>query len=300
MDFDQLINDGWQRHERDTEAVANMLEAHAALADDAAKAGQLLMLSNHAIGGHGGDWPRAAGIAARVVAALPESAELASLLGNLAVAEFMAGNAVGALASECRSAMLTDAEPVSMMVRTRILIASALIDSKRLGEGAQIYEAAVALARSRDQKLACDRAIAVTSNNLANELLAKAERGDAENDLMLEAAENAREFWLKCGTWENEERAEYLLALVNNALGQPEKALEHAAKGLEVISRNGEEVVDEAFLHLAVANAWRKQDSKERYEKAMARADELANEWTDTGLKDWYAEERAKAEWKPE
>lgn len=297
MDFDQLIQDGWQRHEKDTAAVAELIEQHAALADDAGKATQLITLSNHAVGGHGGDWSRAAGIAARVVASLPETPELAAPLGNLAVAEFMAGNHAGALASECRSARLSEAEPVSAMVRTRILIASALIDAKRLGEGSMVYEAAVALARSRDQKLACDRAIAVTSNNLASELLNKRERRQAESDLMLEAAENAHEFWLKCGTWENEERAEYLLALVFNELNEPEKALEHAAKGLEVISRNGEEVVDEAFLHLTVANAWRKQDNHERYEKAMARADELANEWTDTGLKDWYAEERAKAEW---
>lgn len=33
MDFDQLIQDGWQRHEKDTAAVAELIEQHAALAD---------------------------------------------------------------------------------------------------------------------------------------------------------------------------------------------------------------------------------------------------------------------------
>jgi tetratricopeptide (TPR) repeat protein len=297
MDFNELINDGWARHDSQTEAVLAALEAHAALADAPEKAVPFIMLATHTAGAHAGDWKRGAALAERVIAPLEESAALAPALGNLAVAQFMAGDAVAALASEARSVRLTDAEPVSMMVRTRVLTASALVDAKRLEEGAKLYTAAVALARSRGEKLACDRAIAVTSNNLASEFLGKENRTEPESALMLEAAQNAREFWLKCGTWENEERAEYLLASVHNALGQPEKALEHSARGLDVIHKNGEEVVDEAFLNLTIANSTRLLENREAYDRAIRRADELAEQWTDAGLKEWYAKDRAKVEW---
>ncbi|MCC7508977.1 MAG: hypothetical protein IT464_06350 [Planctomycetes bacterium] len=297
MDFNELINNGWARHDKETAVVAGELEAHVALASDAGKAVQLITLAVHTIGSHGREWRRAAALAERVVAALPETAELAPALGNLAVARFMAGDYAGALASESRSVELTDVEPVSMMARTRILIASALVDAKRLDEAARVYNAAVSLARAQDEKLACDRAIAVTSNNLASELMTRESRTDTENALMLAAAENAREFWVKCGTWENEERAEYLLACVHNKLNQPGKALEHAARGLDVIAKNGEEVVDEAFLNLASADACRLQDNREGFDRMLARADELAGEWTDQGLKDWFAAERAKVQW---
>jgi tetratricopeptide (TPR) repeat protein len=299
MEFDQLIRDGWQRHDTETASVADMLEQNLTLADDASKAAQLIALSNHTIGSHGGDWQRAAEVASRVAASLPETQELAAPLGSLAVAEFMAGNVARALAHECESARLSEGDALSALLRTRVLVASALVDGERLDEGALVYRAAVALARSRDEKLACDRAIAVTSNNLANALLGKPERSEAETTLMLEAAEAAREFWLKCGTWENEERAEYLLALVQNAVGEPETALEHAARGLEVIRRNGEEVVDEAFLNLAVADAWRRLENREKHEKALSQADELAEEWQDASLKEWYIGERTKVLWSP-
>ncbi len=298
MEFNELINSGWARHDSQADVVLQELEEHAALADTPDKAVQLIMLATHTAGAHAGDWKRGAALAERVIAPLEESAALAPALGNLAVAQFMAGDVAGALASEARSVRLTDAEPVSMMVRTRVLIASALVDAKRLAEAAGLYKAAVQLARERGDKLACDRAIAVTSNNLAGEFMANEHRTAAEDAMMLEAAENAREFWLRCGNWENEERAEYLLACVHNALGQPEKALEHSARGLDVIARNGEEVVDEAFLNLTIANSSRLLEHREAYDRAIQRADELAEQWTDTGLKEWYATDRAKIEWK--
>lgn len=297
MDFNELIKNGWARHDKHTGEVSAELEAHAGLADDPGKAVQLITLAVHMMGGHAGEWARAAALADRVVKALAESAELAPALGNLAVARFMAGDYAGALAAESDAARLTDGQPVSVMARTRVLIASALVDAKRLDEAARVYEAAVALAKSRDDKLACDRAIAVTSNNLASEFLGRENLPDAEKALMLSAAINAREFWLKCGTWENEERAEYLLACVYNKLGKPQQALEHSERGLEVIAANGEEVVDEAFLNLTQANSCRLLGNREGYERAIQRADELAAEWTDQGLKVWYAEDRAKVAW---
>lgn len=294
MNFDELINQGWARHDKETAALSADLEQHAGLATDAAKAVAFVALSNHTIGYHGKDWPRARKLAERIAGQIKVEPAASSMFGNLAVARFMDGDAAGSLAAECRSVELAES-PLSPMVRTRILIASELTDSGRIDEGAKVYIAALALARSRPEKLGCDRAIGVTSNNLASGLLEKKNRSPEETALMLTAAHASREFWMKSGgTWVNEERAEYLLALIHNDLKQPDKALQHARHGLEVIAAGGDEKVDEAFLNLAAAHAHKLGRDETGYAKSLARADELAAAFDDAGLKEWYAGERTK------
>jgi tetratricopeptide (TPR) repeat protein len=294
MNFDDLINNGWARHDKESAALATDLEEHHALADTPQRAVALLGLSNHTVGYHMKDWPRALRLCERVIARFGPEPALSPVFGSLAIAQFMAGDEAAALASECKAVELS-AEPLSAMVRTRVLIARELADAMRLDEAAKLYEAAVALARSRTKKLGCDRAIAVTSNNLAGNLLEKQDRAPQEDAMMLAAAEAAREFWMKSGgTWENEERAEYLLALVKNALGRPDEGLKHALKGLEVIAANGPEKVDEAFLNLAVARAYRLKGNGSAHKDALARADALAAGFGDKGLADWFAGERTK------
>ena len=102
-------------------------------------------------------------------------------------------------------------------------------------------------------------------------------------------------FWRKCGTWINEERALYLLALVYNRVGKHEKALKHANHALRVIYANGKEVVDEAFIQLAVAAAscGHIEDAIEPA-KMLVKADALASKWDDNSLIREYQTERAE------
>lgn len=298
MDIKELVNGGWGRHDKESEALARDLEAHYALAETAAQVGAFVQLANHTIGEHLGDWARACALAEKVMANREDSHELAGPYGALAVAQYMSGKLADALASEAHAVRLTDMEKVSVVVRIRALVTSALLGSKRLDEAVKVYDAALSLARAQDEKLACDQALAITSNNIASELSEKPERTEAEDALMLKAAEASKEFWIKCGTWVNEERGDYLLAIVHNRLNQPDKALEHAAKAIEIIQANGEEEVDEAFINLAMAKSFQLKDDREHYDQAMARAQELADEFKDEGLKTWFNETKAKVEWK--
>jgi len=294
MDIKQLVNSGWARHAAETEAVAAELEAAVPEASANADAGALMQLGLHVIGEHLNDWPRACRLAETLVLGREDAHELSGLYSMLAGAQYMCGKTFEALASEAHAIRLTQVEDVSVVIAIRVRVASALVFNRRVEEGTRLLDAALKLAREQDEKLACDMQLAAGTHNLANELLYRKPRTPAEDALMVTAAEASREFWLKCGTWENEERGDYMLALVHNALGQPDQALEYIARGLEVIAKNGEEVVDEAFFNLAAASAWRSKSDMAQYEAALARADELAADFKDDGLKSWYKEERAK------
>ena len=298
MDIKELINGGWGRHDKESEALAKDLEANHALAETPAHVAAFIQLANHTIGEHLGDWDRACALAEKVMQGREDAHELAVPYSNLAVAQYVSGKVPDALASEAHAVRLTDMEKVGIVIRTRALVASALVGSKRLDEGAVVYDAALELARAQDEKLKCDQALAITSNNLASELSEKETRTEGEDALMLKAAIASKEFWMKCGTWVNEERGDYLLAIVHNKLNQPDKALEHAAKAIEVIQANGEEEVDEAFINLAMAKSFHLKNDREHYDAAMARAQELADEFKDEGLTTWFNETKAKVEWK--
>jgi len=293
MDLGELIQNGWARHESDAEGLADDLEAACGQVTDPDKAAQFLNLANHTLGAHLKDWGRARALAERVVEQLGAEPKLATPLSDLAVARFMSGDTAGALGAESRAAGCSST-PLAVMIRTRVTLASMLVEAERVPEGASVFEGTLVLARAQGDKLPSDRAVAITSNNLASALLERESRSEAETDLMLSAAQAALEFWKLAGTWENEERAEYLLALVHNAIGYAEKALDHATRGLALIADNGEEVVDEAFLNLALAHACKLMGNDAGYSAALARADELAGEWSDEGLKSWFASKRAQ------
>ena len=59
MDIKELINNGWARHDKESEALAKDLEANVALAETPAHVGAFMQLANHTIGSHLKDWPRA-------------------------------------------------------------------------------------------------------------------------------------------------------------------------------------------------------------------------------------------------
>jgi hypothetical protein len=291
-ELDDLIRAGWARHEKEPEALGTDLEA-AAEGLDAAGAKSLVTLGTHTIGEHLGDWERAQRLAEKALAEAADAPEWSDPLGNLAVAQFMAGAVVRGLASETRSASLAE-QPLAALLRTRVLLASALVGSKRVAEGAQLYRSVLALAEGQSEPMASDRALAITSNNLASALVEQDTRSEEEQGLMLTAARAARTYWGRAGTWIHASRADYLLALVHNAREEFKQGASAAESGIAGIRDNGDEPVDEAFLHLALAGAARGLGNTQDYEAALARADELAAGFEGEGLKSWFKDERAK------
>lgn len=85
-DIDELIQEGWQRHEEAPQALAADLEANRELANSAEAAVRFLRLSNLTIGAHLNDWPRAVALAHAVASRMASDPNAAKVLAELAVA----------------------------------------------------------------------------------------------------------------------------------------------------------------------------------------------------------------------
>ncbi len=89
------------------------------------------------------------------------------------------------------------------------------------------------------------------------------------------------------------ERADYLVALTRNRVGEWNAARKAAQSGLETIAANGSEDVDKAFLHLEVARAALGAMDPIGHAAAMESARALAAQFKEPGLDEWFAS-RAK------
>ena len=244
MTFDDLIASGWSDHDRDTPGVAARLEQGAGLVSDAGQAAKFTRLVTHAVGQHLKDWPRAGRICSAVVERFSPDDALAPALGDLAVAHYLSGQIVPALRTEARALAAAGPGAQGALVKIRMLVAEALSAEGRTEEALALYRAALDLSGPPGAAHGAERTIAVVSNNIASALLERPARSGEEDEFMTRAAEAARAFWLKAGDWRNDERSDYLLALVANARGRPEEAIAFAERGLATIEANGEERVD--------------------------------------------------------
>jgi hypothetical protein len=291
--LDILLYEGFGDHAADAERYAAELEA-AADGEVAAKhLVQFAKVAVHTLGEHLGDWPRAGRLARRLLAGRTPDGATARAWGHLYVAQTLSGALPAAAEAEIAFCRGLGADFRPAVVEMKFMLVAALVGSGRAAEGAAIYQGSLELARTLGEA-APNRAIALASNNLATELLEAASRTDQEAELMQLAARASHEFWLKCGDWLNDARGEYLEALVANVLNHPAEALDHVERALRLIAANGGAAVDETFLHLARAHAFRLSGDLAASASELALSDDDAFGWDDDGLVSWYAEERAR------
>jgi hypothetical protein len=294
-DLATLLQEGWRDHDKETEAVAARLEGAVPRAEKPEHAAGILHLGNHAIGQHLGDWPRAARLGERMLAHWGARPATAGMLASVAVARHLVGDVAGALATEARAAALAPAEAASALLRTRLLVAEGMLATGRGAEAGVVLDAALELAAALPKDAPIQRMVAVSTNSVASELMERPSRTPDEDARMLRAAHASRRAWLAVGDWTNDERADYLLALVSLAAGSPADAVLHAERALTTIQRGGEEPVDAAFVNLALARAYRGLGLASEHAAALAEADRLAAGFADPGIRSWYDGEAAKA-----
>lgn len=284
-----LIQQGWADHADKTAAVADRLEAAILDVGSAEDAAGFMNLVNHAIGDYLGDRARALRINSAVFAHL-DDAEATTPLIYLAVAHRLAGDNDGAVRTEAQ----IGTDPATA-VRVNMLVAQGHMHAQDWDTATALYSETLKAADALPAGHAGERSAAIVSNNIASEILNLEARTDLQANLMEHAAHAAHTYWSRIGTWVNSERADYLLATVHNELGRPDDALTYADRALATIQANGDEPVDQAFLCLARARAFRDLGQDEARAKALAEAEALAAAFASDGLKSWFADELAKA-----
>ena len=235
-----LVQEGWGYHDTDSERLA--LELESAPLDDTQTTvlAECLRLSNHTIGEHLNDWPRALRLVDKAIAANRTHEPDSATWMQLAIAGYMNAELSLATAAEI-NCLQTSKDAMTAYVTLKSYLASSLVGSGRIDEAAAVLKALNVFASESGASMPFDRAIAIANNNIANELLEAPDPDPEVTKLMLECANTTLVFWKRCGTWINEERALYLLASVHNTAKQHQTALDYALKALEVIHANGVE-----------------------------------------------------------
>lgn len=230
-DLAAFIDQAWQRHAQQPEAVAQGLGGLALDRLDAeASLLKLSHLGQHVLGEHLGRWADAVTWQQRLAALPVCGSEGRAATGRCIAALQMAAGQPGP-APDPRAAL-----SASDAVRATALAAASLVPHDVVRARTLLHEA---LARFDTAALPasdpCTRTLAVTGNNLACELEEKPARSAAETDLMLQAAQTARRFWALAGGWLETERADYRLAMSWLQAGDAAQALLHAERCLALI-----------------------------------------------------------------
>lgn len=277
-----------QDHDADLVGAAARLRAIAPSALQADDLASYSWLVNHVIGEKGHDWPGARAL----LEALPALAgQPPVVLRNRAVACAMSGDALQAWQAEGELAQALACGPALAATAVRLgalqhLAGSAdpLLVAATLVPCVQAIDAAPA---GGPVLVMAARAI----NNAVSGWLEHPQPATADplvGTAMRRAARCCKTVWQRAGTWMQVERADYLIALVANALADWEAAAQAARDGILLIEANGGEDVDRAFLLLELARARYGigEDGSARTARDAAFA--LAERFDEPGLREWF------------
>lgn len=247
MDFQDSLAAGWARH---AAAPDDVYRDALALAESPPAEGisALANLLFHVGGEHLGRFQDVGTAVERLLPLAADPAAASPLFRILAACALCTGAPEKAREYEAGAA----GDPGVNSGLVRGLAACALATQGQTAQAGTHFDAAVLLADSTE---GLHRSIAATGNNLAVGLEQRVPRTPAEDTLMLKAAEVARVFWERAGTWMSVERAEYRLAMTRLARGEPGLAATHAERVLSIVGDNGGNPGEEFFGWEALARA---------------------------------------------
>lgn len=245
-------------------------------------------LVNHLIGEESHQWSEALRMHRQTlgIAAHPPVA-----LRNRAVAAQLAGAPLEAWQAEDALAETTGATQSQASVTTRVAVLQHLAASDRATVIAAALEPCVRAIAQWPSPGPLASMLAASLNNVVSAWL---DHPNPETDVprvakvMRESARACKDIWQVAGTWLNHERADYLIALVSNRLGDWPAARDAAQQGLNTIAANGTEDVDRAFLLVELARACRGLQQRDEHERAREQAFALAEMFDDPGLREWF------------
>ena len=256
-------------------------------------------LLNHVLGEKLGAWPEALQLHQRLLALPSPAVVLWRQAGAAAVA---AGNHAAVQQAAAAYATANTADPARALEVLHLGAAIFRIPGSDAATAARLTEDAIAplAAAEWDAVGPIDSAVAACLNNIASHLQDRPLpdlREPALRDALQHSAGLAHRFWLRAGNWVNAERALYLLAMVGNALGDPQAARGHALDALALLDRHDAEHaedVDRAFVELEHAHACNALFLHDEAAAASKAALALAAVFNDGGLTNWFESRRTR------
>ena len=299
---DALLAQADALHDDEPPRALEMLRALDIAALSAGKLGRLSFLLDHVTGEKFGLWDEAIdGLRKVVVRAGADVTPL--ILRHAAIAAHMAAD--DAMAREWTQALAASADAPLDKARALVVLGAVQFSLSRLSAEAAGRQAAHALQSLGDLLEApgsgLDAAFGAVINNIASELVERPLPELAQPDLrdaLARAADLARRFWERAGSWVNRERAHYLGAMAANALGDGDAGVAHAHAGLALLDEfdvDHEQAVDRAFLELELAAGLRLAGQPGRPE-ALARALALAARFGEPWLDRWFSDRQTRNE----
>jgi hypothetical protein len=290
MDFNTWLDKAWDDHVNTAVEVAERIEREGVgLVGETAQVVPLAHLAHHVFGEHLGRFDDGSALLTRV-AALPVAADAEAAA---AIARYQAALALAAGRGDARSGQ-------SPSERVRIAaLAMASLAPRDAARAERLLDEAVAEAESAalDDKDPAVRALAAMANNVAGTLAEKAlpadtalvhsaALSDTERRLMGHAAQVARRFWERAGTWLEVERAEYRLALCALAAGELGAARRHAQACLEIVREHDSAPLEAFFGWEALGRVERAAGNATGHGRALEQA-RAAFERLETGDQAW-------------
>lgn len=280
MDFDTFLSQAWDEHAAQPEALAARVATQGlALLRQPEQAMSLAHLAQHVHGTHLGRWAQGVALQQQLLA-LPFASEDSAT--TAALKRFAAALQLAGALGDARVGL-----GASERIRVTALAAAALAEHDTARARALLDEAvAAAQAAALPDADPALRALAAASNNLAAALEEKTGRSAAERELMIVAAQTARHYWGRAGTWLEAERAEYRLAMSWLQAGDAAQARQHARHCLEIVQANAGAALEQFFAWEALGCAERAAGDSDGHARALAQA-RAASAGLDEGDRAW-------------
>ncbi len=268
MNFQTLLNQAWQDHATQTNAVYENLKTSLQWLSSAEQIPQLAHLVLHVFGEHCGKWTEGIALLSSFRHSPHfhgESESAAAIKRSILTLEICA-----------KSRTTVDDESISDQIRIWAVATSAVVAFDRLDEGEAFFLRSLALAESMNVHLnsqdPANRTLAVTGNNLAVTLEEKSSRTAQETELMLMAARTGRKYWEVVGTAGQVQSAEYRLAMSNLKAGRNQEALIHANLSVTIGLKNQSSSLDMFFSYEILTLAEKQNGNESGFKEALVLA----------------------------
>ncbi len=275
-------------HDTDPAGTAVELRALAASGVTADETPRLGWLINHVIGEKFDSWAEALALLKPICTdSVPAGA-----WRQLGVAASLAGDVLTAWDAEARI------DNAQSGVAIRLAVLERKVEHLQPLQGAVALRQCLALIDPGAATSPITAMLAASLNNVVSALMDQKTADFSElvlKDALTEGAALSRKLWGLAGTWVNHERADYLVAMVANKVGDFAAARDAANAALRLIEAHGTEDIDRAFILLELARAERGLGLDAAYNTAKDGALAIAAGFTETWLVEWFATRSAMA-----